>query len=134
VSGEGRVRVVYRPSPAEEAVAAAATSLGALAYLAGVAGGGNPFQVITGVAIYGLLGYLAITIARETLAAPLVRTIARLKAEQARLIVKEACGREISEEEALQLVSRASQRVAARRRKGKGRRGGQTKPTAVGNG
>ena len=127
--------VYYRPSVEERIIAALVAVLGGLAYIAGVGGahesGGvqSAVRVLTYAFMAALVGYIVVVILRELVTRHVVTYIARLRMHQARVLVKELCGREASEEEIVEALNKAIRSVAASRtgKKSSGRSGGDGK-------
>ena len=103
--------VYYKPSGLEESFALIVAVLAGFTWLSAVSRSGDlqsAMQALVGIVMYGLLGYLVVVLLREVLVAPIVSSIARLRVQQVQGIVREVCGWEISEAEALEALQKVT--------------------------
>ena len=79
----------------------------------------NPFEAITQFMMAALVGYVALIAFNQTITKYLANTIANLKIKQVKLVVKESCGKEIDDEEARIVASKANSLVIKKQKRKK---------------
>ena len=118
--------VFYRPTRGEETIALLVALFGGLAYISAVTNShcsmNGPIDLIAQIIVYTVLGYILVILLRETITRPALTFLAKLRVRQVQAIAREACGKELSEKEAVELLNKAQAEILGsrkRRREGK---------------